>query len=544
MTELSSIHQRFPKRSLLWVALPSVLLLVTFFLLPPGAVWVTDNGNKYIQMRSFAETGSTAVSHPLPEFFPSGGFHFRFFRGAWRSFLPDTLPVLSAWSFRLLGERGAGFWPLLAMLGLLLLFHKWRRDPLLTFLLLAGTPLWFYSALLWEMTPSVFFAFAGTLLLLRGKFFAAGAVLGCGVWMREELYLYAGCAMAALCSMRDFRSAAKLAAGFGAGVLPVWIVQYCRTGYLLGLHGAFYHANNAVKESLLQKTGGVFFNCYQHLVRFDSAGRLSALFGLPAAAAVLWGFSRKQVPLWLLRTALAGNAVLLVYLFRAADPLLLSGTTMGILSATPLLWGFFFHGRKLLTAPQKEVRLLTRWYWCYLLLVPPLLTRTDIGLTWGARHFLVLLPAALALSRLGWGGTRRKFFLLTALFGIGMQFFSIMALNRVSRHNAAIENAIRAAGEKVVLSDVFFLPEQTPRLLFEQLWIDLSRAPEKIPELLEKEKIDRFVLVLSPRYRRIDDASLRRILEYAPLSAPPELLQQGKEDVLSLFIGCCRRKTP
>ena len=46
-----------------------LLLLVLASFLVPGAVWITDNGNKYIQMRNFADGGGHLVRHPLQKRF-------------------------------------------------------------------------------------------------------------------------------------------------------------------------------------------------------------------------------------------------------------------------------------------------------------------------------------------------------------------------------------------------------------------------------------------------------------------------------------------
>ena len=87
------------------------LISLAFQQLP---LWITDNGNKYIVMRNFAEHGTTAIKHPAPEFFPDGNFHFVRHRGKIRSFYPEYYPVLASYPFRRFGED-AVMW--LSMLG-------------------------------------------------------------------------------------------------------------------------------------------------------------------------------------------------------------------------------------------------------------------------------------------------------------------------------------------------------------------------------------------------------------------------------------------
>ena len=63
-------------RTVLYCSTAVFLLLGALFCLKPGAVWITDNGNKYIMMRHFALGGGKIIPHAVPELFPTGGFHF------------------------------------------------------------------------------------------------------------------------------------------------------------------------------------------------------------------------------------------------------------------------------------------------------------------------------------------------------------------------------------------------------------------------------------------------------------------------------------
>ena len=100
------------RATVLWCVAIVLLAALPALLLPAGAGWITDNGNKYIIMRSLAEHGSTAIAAPAAEldpegkFFPDGGFHFRRFDGTMRSIYPEYFPALSLPFYRLFGERG------------------------------------------------------------------------------------------------------------------------------------------------------------------------------------------------------------------------------------------------------------------------------------------------------------------------------------------------------------------------------------------------------------------------------------------------------
>ena len=52
------------RATMLWCAAIVLLAAMPALLLPAGAGWITDNGNKYIIMRSLAEGGTTAIANP------------------------------------------------------------------------------------------------------------------------------------------------------------------------------------------------------------------------------------------------------------------------------------------------------------------------------------------------------------------------------------------------------------------------------------------------------------------------------------------------
>ena len=53
------------RATMLWCAAIVLLAAMPALLLPAGAGWITDNGNKYIIMRSLAEGGTTAIANRL-----------------------------------------------------------------------------------------------------------------------------------------------------------------------------------------------------------------------------------------------------------------------------------------------------------------------------------------------------------------------------------------------------------------------------------------------------------------------------------------------
>ena len=288
-------------RSLIYWGAVFLLLGAAIFSLKPGAVWITDNGNKYMMMRSFAQTGSLNLenSHPLPELFPTGGFHFIKTPQGVRSFYPEYLSIFTSPFYKLFGERATLILPVCATLLLLFLaWHFWHIPPPL---LLVSTPLLFYSLLLWEMTPSVCLVTAVLLLVQKKHFPAAGAVLGISLLMREEAYFVCAAMGGAMIVCRRWKECLKFGWGFLIPAGLIWTLQLSLHGHILGAHGKYYYLNNNADFTLLSQGKAAFFNYYHHLFRFDGwensklnllVWSVLLLAGAGAAPGFLQGYGR------------------------------------------------------------------------------------------------------------------------------------------------------------------------------------------------------------------------------------------------------------
>ena len=205
--------------------------------------------------------------------------------------------------------------------------------------------------------------------------------------------------------------------------------------------------------------------------------------------------------------------------------------------------------RNLLTRGPRPLRMVTLAALLYCLALPVVLTRSDIGLIWGARHYLPVYPLLFVLSfagfaRLGW--LRRQRLLTAVLIGAALvlQAVGIRALFGVAEDAARAEATIGALEPRVVVSDLFFLPEMTPRLFFAKQWLYVKNDTElrELTGLLREKGIDRFTLVLSalPGFRQVGDRALAEFLEMAPLSAEPYRLPAPGSGFMTLLIGECR----
>ena len=533
--------------------------------LPPAPVWITDNGNKYIIMRSVAETGSPAIRHAAPEFFPTGGFHFVRHRGMIRSFYPEYYPVLVAKWWRLTGDRGLVWLSMLgtaAAVGLLTLLMG-RRRSLTPFLLVFATPMLFFSFLLWEMTWSVFFVLCAWILVQKKRHVVAGAVLGASLLLREEAYFFAFALTVALACRRDFRGAVKLLVGMAALVLPIWLYQYLEFGHVFGLHGGNYYANNraATGFSLWGEVKGAMWNYHHHLFRFDAFrpeggfAFLNRLCTIPALVCVVLGaFVSPRLKKVKLAAGIAAVAewVVLVIAYRLRTPeseAFAAAAITGAIGSNPLVFPFYLDWRRAWKSRSTVIRDAAATVCVYLVLVPPFMTRNDIGLIYGARHFLCVMPLMLFLSvvlvrsRAAVGPTRYLPACGAAAAAVLLQIGAFFALKNVASESAEFERVIAALPEKTVVTDIFFLPEQTPHLFFDKDVLQLDRDNAgKLTEFLRRDGRRDFILILSPRFRRVGNEQLARLLNASEVDEPIPFRRPAGTGFMDLHIVRCRLK--
>ena len=552
MTNSRSSKQRF---ALILVFIAGSLLIAGL-LLPPLPLFITDNGNKYMIMRDFAETGTLVVDHIEPALFPKGGFHFQALPdGSIYSFHSWVLPVISAFFYRVAGENAALLPVWLTGLGLLLLLSGSKKSRFAAWGLLLTTPVWLYSQMLWEMVPSTLAVLAAFILLGKRHIFFAGTVLGLGIWFREELYILSGIiGLLMLCSRR-WKDTLFLALGGITAVLPLWLCNFFIYGHILGLHGATYALNNRTGFSFLAEVQGFFFNYYQHLLRFETLSARTSLFLslLGTAALLIPGWVKSE------KFKLAGlgiftviDAVFIWHIFKSPSPLFTCGMSMSLFFSLPLAAGFFINLRTLWNDTNCRIRFIARAVTIFIFAVPPLLTRFDIGLTFGARHYICIMPLLILLSFRGFAKMScqvklKQFFLITlTILGSALQIWGFSVLYTASSHSANLEKYIAAHRETVVVTDVFYLPEQAPRIFFDKTCVEVvtDEQLEILMKYLEKNQIQEFILLLSSdnNFRRMENKTLAKLLTAYPVIAAPAAINAAPG--MPLFSARCRRAVP
>ena len=297
---------------------------------------------------------------------------------------------------------------------------------------------------------------------------------------------------------------------------------------------------------------GIFWNYYHHLFQFDTSDSpFHDMLLLPFGAAIAAGAAPRfrsclRFKRGIAVAACVSWAILIPLLWRRTMFAYTAAMTAGVFTATPFLLGFLLNWRPLLTrTPSRSIKVQTLASLIYLLVVPPLLTRHDLGLIWGARHFMPILPFLLMPSWIGWRailGRHRRLFRLILAAGAAIQCYGIYALWHVADEGATLSRLLETAEPKTVVTDVFFLPEQTPRVFFAKTVVEITddNADELLRKLRQRGEKE-FLLVVSPGFRRITDPTVAKIISAAPPVAEPLVFRREPgSGFMELYIARCR----
>ncbi|GEM_PF-725962 len=565
MTLCPSHENRF-RRILIFCTVLLVLLMVQAVLLPSVPIWTTDNGNKIMTARQLAEHGTDLFEAPgtfdaAKNYFP-GTFHFHLdaATGKFRSILPVIYPFFSSLLWRLGGFGTLLFLPVLGTVLTFLFFllclqelHISAKTSVrLAVLLLISAPYLFYSGTVWEMTLSCVFPVAAWYLLLKKHHAASGIVLGAGIWLREEFAVIAAAIFAAEVLSSWKRPPVRQLIAFSAGVLiaalPLCLFNYVFYGHILGFHGALYYTHNAQDIAPVPLYLKLLRGYRMYLFRFDnhtpflpvSDSVLLIPFALMLLSGAFRGFYRTK------RVILAVCAALWMLLFlhlrcflNGGDHTLwnfvkYAGFNVGFITCSPLYAGFFLLWRELLSSNSRTLRVCTWTAVLYCIVIPPILTQSDIGMIWGARHFLMMSPLFLFLSF--WGLARlsgassssRRLFPVSGIFFLSVASFIFCIAGQIAlfftsyQAEAASDNILNNT-EDVIVTDIFFLPEMTPELMAERriFYVDSDESMLALLPGLKRSGIRRFDLILStsdPCYGVISDECLARMSEMPDLT--------------------------
>ncbi len=523
------------------VAVPILVQLVMVIWLPRDTFWVTDEGNRFIQVQSLARGRVEAPRVEYPgrvfdrelRFLPDGGMHFLRRHGTVVPYYPPYFPWLAVSLVQALGCWGLWVLPLAAAAGSLVVFglmlgelgvERWRWVGVLT--LGVGSPLLFYGLTFWEHSTDVLLVLGGLTLLLAGmrrqrwtSVLLAGVLLGLSTVLREEGYLVMTAALAAAVVVwRRFRPAALIAAGWLIVMLPTWLLQQTMFGSWLGFHASIYDhmaGSRGFVPRILEELQDAWF----YLARLSPEPWLAVILCLPLIVLVAAPRSWRPAALWatvVSAAVAAGLAITAPAAFaRVLDTqvLLLHVPLLAIVLALAVpLW--------LDGAPARFALLIVAVFTA-LAVIP--LHRHDVGMIWGPRHFLPVIPLILALAMLtaervhGCLGARSLRLAVGALVivsvALQIQGLHLLALKRFASQRLVA--TLQESGREPVVSDAFWLAEDAAALYYTRPFffvysdVDLVQLMNR----LEGAGLRRLVVVLGERYRTLSGpmrAALRR----------------------------------
>lgn len=523
-----------------------VLYLVLFSLLPAESIWISDEGNRLMSVQAYAASGEKFLPDPFSgiEDLPSGvrAYPKPYFiqeGGQWRSAYALLFPYVCSFVY-LLGSREMLFCVaviagLLTVLftGLLarLLFKEEYKAVLCMILCALGTPVLFYSGTFLESTCASAFAMAGLYVFMlslekerpfRQEFLwnmASGLLLGISCLFREESFIFAF-GMGSGLLLFYFRRSRLIGMGVG-GMIPVlalFLYNYMDSGSVFGMHSCVY-------GSLSRPEGNKIilclknYNFYLFLLCRPVFKIWNIIFPWIFPAAVGGSFFRKIRP-----GVLAAALLLTLISCIFSNYWNLTTPHGGVFIYQSLLEHLPLFGSVLVCSgvlfrygEDRAVRFLL-YISAVCVFLPVLgLNFAQPGVFWGGRHFLNIIPVLCILCFVIlqmdlFSKSVKILTILLMILSVAVNLAGYGVLKSKKEYSASYVRALARPEVKVILTDVFFFPEEIAFLNREKSVILLTEKDslEQILPLLEKNGIRSFHLVLGKESRRLSNDSIRR----------------------------------
>ena len=564
---------------------------VYFFIslaLPDESFWITDAGNKFIVMRNMELFGSDNIVYPAfeidPEknFLPDSDYHLNKTPDGVYSIFPSYFPAVSLPFHLMFGYAGLYLLPFISSLLIYFYMDRIARHTGLPnwqggIILVAAfcSPLLFYSFTFWEMTPAIALSTISIYYLVskRAKekmpvyYFIAGVFLGLSTILREEGYfLLAAFVLAMLLTRHSKFITGLYAGGFMTIILPLWVFQFIRYGHILGLHGAGYHSHNAGSEGLVAIVSRQLEGYWFYLFKFNSWSIqdhwLYFLPAIPFAAAVFLGASYgeyeerlNRVRLLTLAGCCLAELALVVGMFTGYHKVINCIFMVGLLPGVPYLVMIALGIRPLFKRLIRGSYLMLLASGLYILMICPILTRTDMGIIWGPRHFMLLLPMLIPLSFAAIRGFTRhcpSFFLRQAyrlifvflcLCGFAIQVRGLYNLKVMKDNSLELAREIEKRSDTYIISDVYWMPFMTPKLYHERKFLQVKNDREFAAaiETLRRNRVKNFTYLraVDPGYRAVTGKTLKKYLGPEVKILTPTGVKLPGTEFLELIIVRC-----
>jgi hypothetical protein len=479
--------------------LVSVIIIATQ---PREVFWGSDSGSRFIQMQTFLRTGGIAIEHRFPL-----GHHFINVGGKTYSMWGPAFPVVASPFYAALGTPGLFVLPIAGTLLLIALLPMLTQGSISAngVLLVFGTPFLWYSVVFWEHSLAAAIAVAAFILAERERPLIAGVLAGVSTLFREEGYIaIAAIGMAIVVTRRAPRQAILFGAGTLMPLIPWWSINWTMFGNPLGLHAAVY-------SSIAR--GGKLSNFFPFLFEFSSVRPANVLLVLPAIALVLLSPfpvpSRIRVTLFAL-TAAAFAALTFLFL-RSTAPVRETLYLQGLFPAIPFSAAIFLSLPRLWT----ERRFRTVAVLGGIVLTTLAVNQSDFGVLWGPRHYLWLVPLMMVLAVESLARTESWIAIGAAVLLVAIsfiiQFAGIGILRGKLRFSEQVLQAVRADPAHVVLTDVFWIPEELAAVFYEKEF-GFVRNDRELTAALKAIGQRSFLFVAARQFRLVSNRGFATLL--------------------------------
>lgn len=479
---------------LLFVGAAAALLAA----LPPDGFFSSDEGVKFIQLRSLAENGFRDARirwpgdalglerrHAVVERF------FELRDGELYSPHPLLFALASAPGWLALGFRGLYVLPLLAgaaavLLTIILARAFGARRPWLAGAVVAfASPIFFYGLCFWEHTSAVALWLGGFVLLLRkstARLAFAGALWGLGAALRPEFYWLAAWSVAALFIFQKgerLRTAIWPAATFLFTAAGLELLMQLAWG-----QPAFMRVGANLGYGVPRGPGAFIYGVGHSLVAVVP-------WYLAVGTAAVIGFALLGIK-WRGGTYVAAACgILLTFLYWQ----FFRGHATSVTAAFPAVFSLVFLAlppvrRSFGTARalEKSFYLAAVGFAATLFVVIP----DTSGYAWGPRFLLYVMPAAaVALAKVAEGSGGRgwslgpAFVISFVALSAATQLFGLARLagTKAAYHDLIADVAARAKAP--VLTNKWYLPAYAAPLYFRQPFV-LVTEERQLPAVGEK----------------------------------------------------------
>lgn len=458
-------------------------------------VWVNDEGNRMLQIESFAEKRGGYLRDPLAgnilpglaPFAPGGYMVREPEQHRIVSGYSEAFPFLVSGLFRIGGFSSCRDFVLVAGLAcsamVWWILHAAGAGPCgeSAGILLTGlaTPLLFYSGTLLEITyaallTSLTFLLIQTAWKSRHKILWAGAgVLAALVpWFREEGYVIGSAILLALLiphPKKNRLSACLFAAGFLPGTAALLVFNQLRYGTIFGLHHLIYREIQPAARTFGSVLRSVWF------FLFEPAGSgVSGIFCgviclmvllVPILLFLLRGKVREN---WILPAAsiliTAAAAMNMFFLLTAPNPMVMILNVQSLCAMVPFVLFPVLLARRIPSDADPFRGFLLRAVLLASAGIAVLLEYNTRGMFFGPRHFVPLLPmyavlAVLAAREIS-SKTVRIAFLAVCLISAVCQCRGVRLLEERKNFGNELNKFCHDAYVSLILTDTFFVPEE------------------------------------------------------------------------------------